>query len=71
MMVCCYFPSHQLRVLFANYIQGTLTSLKNVKKDVPETRKGNECGMGFEKWTGFQVGDQVQSYEEKVEKRYL
>jgi len=34
-------------------------------------RKGNECGMGFDKWTEFQVGDQVQSYEEKVEKRYL
>ncbi len=50
---------------------GTLTSLKNVKKDVPETRKGNECGMGFDKWTEFQVGDEVQSYEEKVEKRYL
>ncbi|KAI9822471.1 MAG: hypothetical protein M1827_000190 [Pycnora praestabilis] len=50
---------------------GVLTSLKNVKKDVTEMRKGNECGMGFENWEGFQVGDQVQSYEEKVEKRYL
>jgi len=27
--------------------------------------------MGFDKWTEFQVGDQVQSYEEKVEKRHL
>jgi len=34
-------------------------------------RKGNECGMSFENWTEFQVGDQVQAYEESVEKRTL
>ena len=50
---------------------GTLSSLKNGKKDVTETRKGNECGMGFEDWTEFKPGDQVQSYEEVFEKRSL
>lgn len=50
---------------------GTLSSLKNVKKDVTEMRKGNECGMGFENWTQFKQGDQVQSYEETSEKRTL
>ncbi|KAI9707660.1 MAG: hypothetical protein M1836_000621 [Candelina mexicana] len=50
---------------------GTLASLKNVKKDVTEIRKGNECGMGFEDWDEFQVGDQVQCYEEDIEKRTL
>lgn len=50
---------------------GTLSSLKNVKKDVAEMRKGNECGMGFENWTDFKPGDQVQSYEETSEKRSL
>ena len=50
---------------------GTLTSLKNVKKDVAEMRKGTECGMGFENWDEFKVGDQVQTYEEIVEKRTL
>lgn len=34
-------------------------------------RKGSECGMGFEDWTDFQVGDQIQSYEMTEEKRYL
>ena len=34
-------------------------------------RKGSECGIGFENWTDFKVGDQVQCYEEKVEKRTL
>ncbi|KFY22485.1 hypothetical protein V493_06565 [Pseudogymnoascus sp. VKM F-4281 (FW-2241)] len=50
---------------------GDLESLKNVKKDVAEARKGGECGMGFEGWDGFEVGDQVQSYEVKEEKRFL
>ncbi|KAH7395588.1 hypothetical protein BKA64DRAFT_674036 [Cadophora sp. MPI-SDFR-AT-0126] len=50
---------------------GTLASLKNVKKDIQEMKKGGECGMGFNDWFDFHVGDQVQSYEEKEEKRYL
>lgn len=50
---------------------GNLTSLKNVKKDVTEMRKDTECGMAFENWTDFEVGDHVQSYEEITEKRHL
>ena len=34
-------------------------------------RKGTECGMGFENWTDFKTGDQVQCYEEMTEKRTL
>ncbi|KAK4612004.1 Translation initiation factor IF-2, mitochondrial [Fulvia fulva] len=50
---------------------GTITSLKNVKKDAQEMRKGTECGMGFDGWEGFEVGDQVQTYEEVSERRKL
>lgn len=50
---------------------GSLTSLRNVKKDVTEMRKDTECGLSFQDWVQFQVGDHVQSYEEVVEKRYL
>ena len=50
---------------------GLLASLKNVKKDVQEMKKGNECGIGFDNWIDFQVGDLIQSYDEKEEKRYL
>ncbi|GAB1742830.1 hypothetical protein NU219Hw_g8538t1 [Hortaea werneckii] len=50
---------------------GMITSLKNVKKDVQEMRKGTECGMGFEEWEAFEVGDQIQTYEEFSEKRRL
>ncbi|KAL8731654.1 MAG: hypothetical protein Q9181_004241 [Wetmoreana brouardii] len=50
---------------------GSLTSLKNVKKDVTEMRKGSECGMGFGDWIDFRPGDQVQCYEEKEVKQVL
>lgn len=50
---------------------GTLDSLKNVKKDVTEMRKGTECGMGFKDFEDVQEGDQVQCFEEKEEKRNL
>ncbi|KAK5108655.1 hypothetical protein LTR62_008146 [Meristemomyces frigidus] len=55
----------------AKVYEGTISSLKNVKKDVQEMRKGTECGMGFDEWEGFEVGDQVQIYEEMSEKRRL
>ncbi|OOF97043.1 hypothetical protein ASPCADRAFT_395335 [Aspergillus carbonarius ITEM 5010] len=50
---------------------GSISSLKNVKKDVTEMRKDTECGIGFEGWTDFAVGDHIQCYEEIYEKRYL
>ena len=50
---------------------GTFGSLKNVKKDVDEMRKGSECGMGFDNWDGFDIGDQIQCFEEREEKRTL
>nr|POE98296.1 translation initiation factor if-2, mitochondrial [Quercus suber] len=50
---------------------GVLASLKNVKKDVQEMRKGTECGMSFDDWAEFEVGDQVQMYSEVSEKRKL
>lgn len=55
----------------ANSLTGTLESLKNVKKDIMEAKKGGECGMGFDGWTDFEVGDQIQAYETHEEKRYL
>ncbi|KAJ3563582.1 hypothetical protein NPX13_g8146 [Xylaria arbuscula] len=43
---------------------GKLETLKHVKKDVLEMRKGTECGMGFEEFQDLQVGDQIRAYEE-------
>ncbi|KUI58226.1 Translation initiation factor IF-2, mitochondrial [Cytospora mali] len=50
---------------------GKLDSLKQGKKDVSEMRKGTECGMSFEEYEDFEVGDIIQMYEEIQEKRYL
>ena len=57
-------------MLTINFL-GMLDSLMNVKKDVTEMRKGSECGIGFQGWQDFQEGDQVQSYDDKYEKRTL
>ncbi|KAL4734002.1 hypothetical protein BDV11DRAFT_69299 [Aspergillus similis] len=63
----------KVRVLRGQEIiyDGSISSLKNVKKDVTEMRKDTECGIGFENWTDFAVGDQIQCYEEISEKRHL
>lgn len=50
---------------------GVINSLKNVKKDVDQMRKDTECGIGFEGFEEFKVGDKIQCYEEIREKRYL
>lgn len=50
---------------------GTLSSLKQVKDDITEAKKGNECGMTFDEWDKFEEGDVIQAYEEVVHKRYL
>lgn len=34
-------------------------------------RKGTECGLSFEDFEDFKVGDVIQLYEEIQEKRYL
>lgn len=34
-------------------------------------RKGTECGMAFEGWADFAVGDEIQTYEVVREKRLL
>ncbi|KAM0285464.1 hypothetical protein ACHAQH_001413 [Verticillium albo-atrum] len=50
---------------------GKIDALKHGKKDVTEMRKGTECGISFEGYQDFQIGDQVQTYEEVREKRTL
>lgn len=34
-------------------------------------RKGTECGVAFENWEDFKVGDSIQCYEESKERRRL
>jgi len=46
--------------------EGKLDTLKHLKKDVLEIRKGTDCGIGFEGFQDFKVDDVVQSFN-KVE----
>jgi translation initiation factor IF-2 len=48
-----------------------IESLKNQKKDVEQMRKDTECGIAFQGWEDFKVGDRIQCYDEKFEKRSL
>lgn len=43
--------------------QGQMESLKHVKKEVSEMRKGTECGISFEGFAEVKEGDVVQSIE--------
>ena len=45
--------------------EGTLSSLKNVKRDATEMKKGTECGVGFDGWDKFESGDVIQCLLEK------
>lgn len=50
---------------------GELSSLKHFKEDVREIKSGNECGLSFEKFQDFRVGDVIEAYEIVKEKRTL
>ena len=50
---------------------GTVETLRQVKKDVEEMKKGSECGLSFGGWDELQAGDHLQFIEEVSEKRTL
>lgn len=51
--------------------EGELSSLKHVKDDISEAKKGTECGVSFGSWEKFEVDDIIQPYEEVLHERYL
>lgn len=42
---------------------GKIDSMKHHKDEIQEAKKGSECGITFDGWTGFQAGDAIQTYE--------
>jgi translation initiation factor IF-2 len=52
-------------------LTGVINSIKHQKKDVEQMRKDTECGISFDNWDDFKIGDKIQCYEEKFEKRSL
>ncbi|EMR08793.1 translation initiation factor IF-2 [Pneumocystis murina B123] len=51
--------------------EGKLQTLRHIKKEITETKKGEECGMSFNGWDGFLEGDLVQGYTEESIKKKL
>lgn len=49
---------------FTDLLTGNLESLKHLKNDVDEVKKGTECGIAIEDFTDYQEGDVLQSYED-------
>lgn len=43
--------------------EGKVDSLKHLKNDVKEMTTGFDCGIQFEGWTGFEMGDQIEAFE--------
>ncbi|KAF9532310.1 P-loop containing nucleoside triphosphate hydrolase protein [Crepidotus variabilis] len=47
--------------------EGSLDTLRQIKKDITEARKGLECGLSLKEFDGLQEGDLIQMYD-KIEK---
>jgi translation initiation factor IF-2 len=46
---------------------GSLDTMRHLKKDVVEVRKGLECGLSFSGFGDLREGDLIQMYQ-KIEK---
>lgn len=64
---------HRVRVRRGGDIvfTGTLLSLKHVKQDVAEAKRGTECGLSLNGWDEFKEGDVVEAFEETEMPRFL
>jgi translation initiation factor IF-2 len=65
--------SNKIRLVRAGIVifTGELDSLKRFKEDVREVNSGYECGMSIRNFSDIQVGDIIEAYEEREEKRTL
>jgi len=57
--------SAPIRVLRDNVViyEGELESLRRFKDDVPDVKKGMECGIGVKNYNDVKVGDQIEVFE--------
>ena len=42
---------------------GLIDTLRHLKKDITEARKGLECGMSFDKFDNLREGDLIQFFD--------
>jgi translation initiation factor IF-2 len=57
--------NHRVRVVRDNQViwKGQISSLKRLKEDVKEVKKGFECGILLDGFNEIQAGDSIQAYE--------
>jgi translation initiation factor IF-2 len=51
--------------------EGTLSTLKRFKDEVPEVLAGQECGMAFTNYQDLREGDQIECFDVQIIKRSL
>ncbi|MBI1359676.1 MAG: translation initiation factor IF-2 [Alphaproteobacteria bacterium] len=51
--------------------EGTLSTLKRFKDEVPEVKQGMECGMAFQNYQDIREGDQIECFQVELIKRSL
>ncbi|UCE39839.1 MAG: translation initiation factor IF-2, partial [Candidatus Aminicenantes bacterium] len=61
----------QVRVIRGEDVvhQGKISSLKHIKENVTEIKKGYECGIGIESFKDIQEGDIIEAFKTELESR--
>jgi translation initiation factor IF-2 len=61
----------QVRVIRGGDVvhQGKISSLKHIKENVTEIKKGYECGIGIESFKDIQEGDIIEAFKTELESR--
>ena len=65
--------NHNVRIIREGIViySGELGSLKRIKEDEKEVKKGYECGLNIAKYNDIKVGDIVEAYEDVQVSRKL
>jgi translation initiation factor IF-2 len=65
--------NNQIRIIRDGIVihTGNLEALKRFKDDVSEVKFGYECGMSFKNYNDIEVGDIIESFEQREVKRTL
>lgn len=63
--------NNKIRIIRAGIVihEGEIDALKRYKDDVQEVKSGFECGISIKNYNEIQVGDEIESYEEREVKR--
>ncbi|WP_375563185.1 translation initiation factor IF-2 [Bernardetia sp. OM2101] len=63
--------NNKIRIIRAGIVihEGEIETLKRYKDDVQEVKSGFECGISIKNYNEIQVGDEIESFEEREVKR--